>query len=101
MPAWLQSVMAWPHLSNALGFAGMILLAWPALYAARQAKRLHDFARREPGQKVHKVFRWGYRRTRQRLRERGQAWTAFHGFCLYVGYGLVTLSYLASFLPPQ
>jgi hypothetical protein len=87
----------WPHTGNVLGLTGMVLLALPALYAVHRAKRLHDFRRRNPGDRVHTRFREGRENTLAKLKERTQDWSPVHTFCLYSGYGCLFLSYAMRF----
>ena len=89
-------LLCWPKLGDALGFAGLIFLALPALPMANAGFRATRFGAGRLGDKVGKEFHRGRSEVHRKLLARAQEWSALHTCCLYLGYAFFFASYVVT-----
>ncbi len=93
----MEALLTWPHLSDALGFAALILLALPALAAASSADKTGRFLHLDLGENVDPKLRAAKRRFDDKLLKKAREWSPWHSGFLYTGYALAVVSYLVKF----
>ena len=89
--------MSLPPLSDLLGFAALLLLALPALAAARTADRDGRFLSLKLGDGVDSKLQAAKRKLDNKVLRRAREWSPWHSAFLYIGYGLAVASYLVKF----
>lgn len=89
-------VLCWPKLGDALGFAGLILLALPAVWMAKAGFRASKLGATPLGNKVGAEFHLWKGDLFAKLLAKAQTWSALHTWCLFLGYAFFVASYLVT-----
>jgi hypothetical protein len=94
----VEAALKWPHLSDALGFTSLILLAYPALAAVNAARENSRFLDLDFGNNVAAELREHKARLEQQTTSALLRWNRGHSACLYIGYGCAVGSYVVKWL---